>query len=68
MQMIGAFNCDLHHCFVHPWGGSLRRNETIWTEQRTFLLLRLTCLWLSASNCLSQPNHAICTDKLEIKE
>ena len=38
MQMIRALNCDLHHCFVHPWGGSLRRNVTIWAEQRTFLL------------------------------
>ena len=39
MLMIGALNCDLHHCFVHPWGGSLRRNVTIWAEQRTILLL-----------------------------
>ena len=29
---------------------------------------RLRCLWLSASNCFSQPNHAICTDKWELKE
>ena len=27
---------------------------------------RLRCLWLSASNCFSQPNHAICIDKWEI--
>ena len=38
MQMIGALNCDLHHCFVHPRGGSLRRNVTISAEQKTFLL------------------------------
>ena len=39
MQRIGALNCDFHHCFVHRRGGSLRRNVTIWAEQRTFLLL-----------------------------
>ena len=39
MQMIEALDCDLHHCFVHPWGGSPRCNVTIWAEQRTFLLL-----------------------------
>ena len=39
MQMIGALNCDLHHCSAHPWGGSLRRNATFWPEQRTLLLL-----------------------------
>ena len=39
MQMIGALNCNLHHCSVHPWGGSLRRNATIEAEQRTFFLL-----------------------------
>ena len=39
MQMIGALNCNLHHCFVHPWGALLRRNVTILAEQRTFLLL-----------------------------
>ena len=39
MQMIGPLDCDLHHSFVHPWGGSLRRNVTIWAEQRTFWLL-----------------------------
>ena len=38
MQLIGALKCDSHHCFVHPWGGSLRRNVTMWAEQRTFLL------------------------------
>ena len=39
MLMIGALNCNLHHCFVHPWGGLLRRNVTIRAEQRTFLEL-----------------------------
>ena len=39
MQMIGALNCELHHCLVHPLGGLLMRNVTIWAEQRTFLLL-----------------------------
>ena len=39
MQTIEALNCDLHPCFAHPWGGSLRRNVTIWPEQSTFLLL-----------------------------
>ena len=39
MQTIEALNCDLHYCFAHPRGGSLRRNVTIWPKQRTFLLL-----------------------------
>ena len=39
MQMIAALDCDLHHCFVQPWRGLLRRNVTFWAEQRTFLLL-----------------------------
>ena len=71
MQMIGALHCDLHHCFVHPWGGLLRRNVTIWAEKKKFCYYgtpHLRCLWLSASNCFSQPNHAICTDTCDIKE
>ena len=38
MQMIGALNYDLHHCFVHPWRGLLGSNVTIWAEQRILLL------------------------------
>ena len=43
MQMIEPSIFDLHHCFAHRWGGLLRRDLTIWHEQRTFLVL---------SNCL----------------
>ena len=43
MQMIEPLIYDLHHCFAHLWGGLLRRDLTIWHEQRTFLVL---------SNCL----------------